>query len=302
MSNSVNYRASRRDVFSISRGSDHSDERASKMATDKGSVKFCRKCARSKPLADFSRRAGVKDGRQPKCKACYAAYRSANADRIRTSVKAWRVAHVEQVRTTKAARYAADRDRIRSHQAVYRRHNRATIAKTNARYRASHVGQIRSCGKAYRSSHIDKARAYNRAYRAANLDRLRAYSRDYAASNAVANRQRVRVWQEQNPDQYRAAHSASLAKRRACQKGVQVSDRKAYAAFVRWSRAAASIPCYWCGNSTKPKGRNLDHVIPIARGGSDSVGNLCVSCPECNRRKGSKLPEDFSGQSELRLA
>lgn len=51
-----------------------------------------------------------------------------------------------------------------------------------------------------------------------------------------------------------------------------------------------------------PGERHLDHVIPLARGGADTVANLCVACEPCNRRKHSKLPEEYSGQAELQFS
>lgn len=84
------------------------------------------------------------------------------------------------------------------------------------------------------------------------------------------------------------------AARRARKAGAATGCRKAYRAFVRWARNEPSIPCRWCGEDTRPRVRHIDHVIPLARGGADSVENLCVACPDCNMRKGSKLPEEFA--------
>lgn len=34
-----------------------------------------------------------------------------------------------------------------------------------------------------------------------------------------------------------------------------------------------------------------DHYIPVAKGGSDHIGNLNTMCAPCNHAKGSKMPE-----------
>lgn len=37
----------------------------------------------------------------------------------------------------------------------------------------------------------------------------------------------------------------------------------------------------------------IDHVIPRSRGGSDRVGNLVLSCAECNSQKGTRTASEF---------
>lgn len=44
--------------------------------------------------------------------------------------------------------------------------------------------------------------------------------------------------------------------------------------------------CAYCGE--RPY-QHKDHVIPIARGGTDSIGNVLPACKPCNLAKGSKL-------------
>lgn len=37
----------------------------------------------------------------------------------------------------------------------------------------------------------------------------------------------------------------------------------------------------------------IDHVIPLARGGTNARRNLVVCCKECNNKKGSWMPGDW---------
>ena len=32
----------------------------------------------------------------------------------------------------------------------------------------------------------------------------------------------------------------------------------------------------------------VDHIVPVSRGGETSLDNLCLSCPSCNRHKGAR--------------
>lgn len=51
--------------------------------------------------------------------------------------------------------------------------------------------------------------------------------------------------------------------------------------------------CQLCGKKLTYKQVTLDHITPLAMGGADSVENLQLSCSQCNRLKGSILPDTF---------
>jgi 5-methylcytosine-specific restriction endonuclease McrA len=38
---------------------------------------------------------------------------------------------------------------------------------------------------------------------------------------------------------------------------------------------------------------HVDHMIPLARGGSNGLENICLACPDCNRKKNTKTAEEF---------
>ena len=46
--------------------------------------------------------------------------------------------------------------------------------------------------------------------------------------------------------------------------------------------------CQYCGKKFKSEDLNLDHVIPVSRGGKNSWYNVVCSCVSCNLRKGNK--------------
>jgi len=54
--------------------------------------------------------------------------------------------------------------------------------------------------------------------------------------------------------------------------------------------------CQYCGSVSPPL--TVDHVIPKARGGSDSWENLVTACIKCNNKKGDLTP-DMAGLTLL---
>jgi len=49
--------------------------------------------------------------------------------------------------------------------------------------------------------------------------------------------------------------------------------------------------CVRCGASNKEKRLEVDHIIPISRGGTNDIGNLQTLCWECNQDKGPIVPD-----------
>ena len=54
----------------------------------------------------------------------------------------------------------------------------------------------------------------------------------------------------------------------------------------KWGRK-----CTYCGKENIPL--QVEHIVPRAKGGSNRVSNLCLSCEKCNTAKGTKSIEDF---------
>jgi hypothetical protein len=50
--------------------------------------------------------------------------------------------------------------------------------------------------------------------------------------------------------------------------------------------------CAYCGKNLSGRGE-IDHKIPISRGGSDWPDNLALACRKCNRDKHNKTVEEF---------
>lgn len=55
--------------------------------------------------------------------------------------------------------------------------------------------------------------------------------------------------------------------------------------------------CQYCGKKFSRLDLNLDHVIPVSRGGKTNWDNVVCSCVACNIRKGGRAPE----QAGMRL-
>jgi len=63
--------------------------------------------------------------------------------------------------------------------------------------------------------------------------------------------------------------------------------------FISWFNAQPMI-CRYCKEKI-PNGRNtyhIDHIIPLARWGTNTLSNLCIACTQCNLRKHDRIWEE----------
>lgn len=60
-----------------------------------------------------------------------------------------------------------------------------------------------------------------------------------------------------------------------------------------WKRKLAKGRCHYCGTETPPRDLTMDHIVPIARGGRSTKGNLVTACKACNTAKKQRLPMEW---------
>jgi len=52
--------------------------------------------------------------------------------------------------------------------------------------------------------------------------------------------------------------------------------------------------CVWCGGAIGFATMEVDHYIPLSRGGLHVASNLVASCARCNRQRRSMMPDEYS--------
>jgi len=60
-----------------------------------------------------------------------------------------------------------------------------------------------------------------------------------------------------------------------------------------WQRKIQPGICAYCGKKFPPKELTLDHIVPVARGGRSSKGNVAPACKACNNEKKLLTPAEL---------
>ena len=59
-----------------------------------------------------------------------------------------------------------------------------------------------------------------------------------------------------------------------------------------WRTKLAEGKCHYCGGSFPPEDLTMDHIVPVARGGKSTRGNVVPCCKECNSQKKCLTPAE----------
>lgn len=103
----------------------------------------------------------------------------------------------------------------------------------------------------------------------------------------------VRAWAKANPDRMSAHHR----NRRAV---IRQSEGTHTAADIKAILESQRGLCANCTSKLFKSGANkfhVDHIQPIAKGGSNDKYNLQCLCPGCNQRKWAKDPLDWAKEN-----
>ena len=161
-----------------------------------------------------------------------------------------------------------------------------------AKWQKANPEKRRSQDAKWRKANPDKVRAGDAEWRKANPEKRRAGVAKWQKANPDKVRAQAAKWQKANPEKRRATESMRRARIRnaECENGVSLET---VAMRDGWL-------CYICDVETDPKlpphhprKAELEHVVPLSRGGSHTFANLKVACHRCNGVKGAhRTPEE----------
>lgn len=180
----------------------------------------------------------------------------------------------------------------------------------NARWAEANPDKKAASVKAFREKNADVLRAKQRKYHAEwyakNREAKLAQNKAYIQENPDVARKAVAKWRANNPEkaasyarewyschENRAAHRH---RRRALE--VKAGGTHTPADLRRILHAQGHLCPYCLANLRKVK-KHLDHVMPLALGGSNGPENLQYLCAPCNLSKGAKDPIDFARERGL---
>lgn len=167
---------------------------------------------------------------------------------------------------------------------VVGRRSDALYCQTKCKHRAARAAnpeKFRARDECRRSDRKAYTSEYGKSYRAQNRERKQAYLAEWRRNNREQYLASQARWQREHPNMVRLIANNRRARKLNAPTFV-FTERD-------WKRLVARFYgcCAYC--LVKCDNLQLDHVIPLSRGGYNGAGNYLPACPTCNRSKGARL-------------
>jgi len=177
-----------------------------------------------------------------------------------------------------------ERQRIRS--AKWYIDNREKVKANVIAWKKKNPDKKRAANAAWRKKNPEKARASTSAWQKANIEKGRAKAMKWYKANPEKARAATIAWRKANPGASKQ-HGYNKRASKKANGGKLSPDLEAKLLTFQKNR------CAICRVSLKKTRHELDHVVPLARGGKNSDNNMQITCPTCNRKKHAKDPIVF---------
>ena len=147
----------------------------------------CCKCHEVKPVSEFHKCKGKKDGVCTRCKDCSKEYRKQNADKIKEYNAEYYKQNADKIKEQSAEYYKQNADKIKDQKAEY-----------NAEYYKQNADKRKEYNAEYYKQNADKKKEYNKQYRKQNAEYWKQYNNQKVEQSLIE----IKAYVEQNPQRY----------------------------------------------------------------------------------------------------
>jgi len=166
--------------------------------------------------------------------------------------------------------------------------------------RRSDPERYRAVMKQWRDANPDKIRTHHARWLAKNPDYYRQYEQSRRERPPGYNLEKQREWRKRNIERERSRHRRYWARLRELrpeqhrEKGRRANARARKVPMDQLASEFAAVlradPCCYCGSHDR---LTIDHIEPVALGGTSDWDNLTASCKSCNSSKHTRRLLEF---------
>lgn len=159
----------------------------------------------------------------------------------------------------------------------YRKNNAERIKARKREYNNKNKEKNRQYFKEYRKNNKDKISIFQKNYQLENAEKIKKQRFEYRENHRQELRQKTKEYKKANPH---IVNNYILSRK---------ARKKLNGVFYISAKELQKLylsDCFYCGDNENIQ---IDHVVPISKGGTHSIGNLVPACAECNLSKRDKF-------------
>lgn len=131
-----------------------------------------------------------------------------------------------------------------------------------------------------------KQRTYLKNWKKKNRARVAEHNKTYRDKNSAKCKAARDSWRKEWRKTPAGIYSTKASSHSLCSAAVQF-------VFERNIKKHGRLTCYLCLIPLDFGRAQIEHSIPLSRGGANKVENLDIACGSCNQSKHSKTAEEF---------
>lgn len=161
------------------------------------------------------------------------------------------------------------------------------LRKREEKKQKSHLYYINNKDKVreYIEKNKDKIKIRSHNNYLKNIEKHRKHNYDFYHSHKESVKLNRKIWGQEHTFLNKLYSKICLAKRR-CSGEIKTSDLKSI--LLRQNNK-----CDYCGVELNEENMQLDHIIPVSKGGDNSLDNIHFVCKNCNLRKFTREEKEF---------
>ena len=175
----------------------------------------------------------------------------------------------------------------------WQKKNPEKVKEYNKKWQKKNPEKVKEIVRKWQKKNPEKVKERQRKYREENPEKVKERHRKYREENPEKVKELVRKWREENPDKVKAQRvNGSYVRRvRELNTGAPLKT-KLTAGGLDLLIQRQDFRCASC-NKDITQDNHLDHMIPLSRGGTNSMDNVQYLCSVCNLTKGKKTPLEW---------
>jgi len=164
-------------------------------------------------------------------------------------------------------------------------HNREKRLNYNRKRWSDNSEKLNVLRRKSRSKNPQKFRDTAKKWRKENPDKVNKYNANHKEYREILTKR----WRINNPEKHKRNVKAGWQNRRARERkiGGKISSKIIAKLLICQNNA-----CYYCFEGFENY-YEIEHIIPLSRGGTNEEINICLACRACNAQKGTKLIDEW---------